>query len=250
MADWNDTRNERTGFGAAPGIQGDLASGVVFDEGLRKHMLSIYNYMTSGVLLTGVVAMLFAASGMAANIMLSGGILTWIIMLSPLAVVLAMSFGANKFSAGTLQIMFWGYATLMGLSLSTIFLVYTGASIALTFFATAGAFAGLSLWGYTTKKDISGWGSFLIMGVVGLIIASLLNAFLIGSPGLELAISALGVLIFAGLTAYDTQRLKAEYAYTRGTPYAKKSIIMGALTLYLDFINMFMFLLRFLGSRE
>ena len=249
MADWNDTRNERTGFGAAPGIQGDIAGGVVFDEGLRKHMLSIYNYMASGVLLTGIVALLFAASGMAASV-LTGGPLTWIIMLSPLAIVLAMSFGANKFSAGTLQIMFWAYATLMGLSLSTIFLVYTGSSIALTFFATAGAFAGLSLWGYTTKKDISGWGSFLIMGVVGLIIASLLNAFLIGSPGLELAISALGVLIFAGLTAYDTQRLKAEYAYTRGTPYAKKSIILGALSLYLDFINMFLFLLRFLGSRE
>ncbi len=249
MADWNDTRNDRAGFDTTPGYQGDVATGVTYDEGLRKHMLSIYNYMASGVLLTGIVALAFAASGMAATI-LTGGPLTWLIMLSPLAFVLAMSFGANKFSAGTLQIMFWAYATVMGLSLSTIFLVYTGESIALTFFATAGAFAGLSLWGYTTKKDISGWGSFLIMGVVGLIIASLLNAFLIGSAGLELAISALGVLIFAGLTAYDTQRLKAEYFHFRGTPWAKKSIILGALSLYLDFINMFMFLLRFLGSRE
>ena len=145
----------------------------------------------------------------------------------------------------------------MGLSLSTIFITYTGSSIAMTFFATAGAFAGLSLWGYTTKKDISGWGSFLIMGVVGLIIASLLNAFLIGSPGLELAISALGVLIFAGLTAYDTQRLKSEYIAVQHASMTnpaiaaqyplQKMVILGALNLYLDFINMFLFLLRFLG---
>ncbi|MGB7408474.1 MAG: Bax inhibitor-1/YccA family protein [Pontixanthobacter sp.] len=252
MANWNDGRNSRTGFGPQSGLNAGAhsgATGIVQDAGLRKHMLSIYNYMASGVLLTGVVAMLFAASGLAAQV-LGGGLLTWIIMLSPLGFVLAMSFGANKFSAATLQIMFWAYSAAMGLSLSSIFLIYTGESIALTFFATAGAFAGLSLFGYTTKKDISGWGSFLIMGVVGLIIASLLNAFLIGSPGLELAISALGVLIFAGLTAYDTQRLKAEYSYVRGTPMAKKSVILGALSLYLDFINMFLFLLRFMGNRE
>ncbi len=211
-------------------------------------MLSIYNYMTSGVLLTGIVALAAVAAGITQALVGSG--IWFIIALSPIAFVLLMSFGANKFSAGALQVMFWSYAAVMGVALSTIFLIYSPGSIAVTFFATAGAFAGLSLWGYTTKKDISGWGSFLIMGVVGLIIASLLNAFLIGSPGLELAIAAIGVLIFAGLTAYDTQRLKTEYSYLRGTPFEKKAVILGALSLYLDFINMFMFLLRFLGSRE
>lgn len=249
MADWNDTRNTRTGFGAAPGINGEVASGVTFDEGLRKHMLSIYNYMTSGILLTGVISLLFARSGMAADIMLGGGPLAWIIILSPLAIVFAMSFGMNKFSKTTLQALYWGFAFLMGLSLSTLFLVYTGESIAVTFFATAGAFAGLSLWGYTTQKDLSGWGSFLIMGVVGLIIASVINIFL-QSEALMWAVSFIGVLVFAGLTAYDTQKLKNIYSSVRGTPMMDKVVIMGALNLYLDFINMFLFLLRFMGSRE
>jgi FtsH-binding integral membrane protein len=158
-----------------------------------------------------------------------------------------MSFGANKFSTTTLQAMFWGFAVLMGLSLSTIFLVYTGSSIAATFFATAGAFAGLSLFGYTTRKDLSAMGTFLIMGVVGLIIAIVVNLFL-KSTGLDLAISFLGVLIFAGLTAWDTQRLKASYAQLRGTEFAGKMVVLGALSLYLDFINMFLFLLRFMGN--
>lgn len=247
MANWNEPRPTGLGFGGAPGVagQGDAA---VFDAGLRKHMLSIYNYMTSGILLTGIVAMLFAGSGMAAQVM-TGGALRWLIILSPLAIVFAMSMGAQRFSKSTLQAMYWGFATLMGLSLSTVFLVYTGESIAVTFFATAAAFAGLSLYGYTTKKNLSGFGSFLIMGVVGLLVASLLNIWL-QSPGLMWAISALGVLIFAGLTAYDTQRLKAEYAYLRGTEFAGKAVILGALTLYLDFINMFQFLLSFLGNRE
>jgi FtsH-binding integral membrane protein len=135
----------------------------------------------------------------------------------------------------------------MGLSLSTIFVVYTGESIAATFFATAAAFAGLSLWGYTTQKDLSGFGTFLIMGVVGLLVASIINWFL-QSPALYYAVGILGVLIFAGLTAYDTQRLKAEYVHVRGTEWAGKAIILGALNLYLDFINMFLFLLRFLGA--
>ncbi len=248
MADWNERQQD---VRQPPGYAGQVQSNATYDEGLRKHMLSIYNYMASGVLLTGIVAMIFAGSGWAASIMMGGGMLSLIIMFSPLAFVLAMSFGANKFSAGTLQVLFWSYAVAMGLSLSTIFLKYTGQSIALTFFATAGAFAGLSLYGYTTKKDISGWGSFLIMGVIGLIIASLLNAFLIDSSGLELAISALGVLIFSGLTAYDTQRLKTEYQHLRGhAEWAKKAVILGALSLYLNFINMFLFLLRFLGSNE
>ncbi|MGC1269825.1 MAG: Bax inhibitor-1/YccA family protein [Croceibacterium sp.] len=248
MANWNEPRPNGTGFGAAQGgAQGGVAT--VYDAGLRRHMLSIYNYMTSGVLLTGIVALLFANSGMAAQVFAGGGALAWIIILSPLAIVMAMSFGQGKFSTGTLQIMFWAFAVLMGLSLSTIFLVYTGASIAVTFFATAGAFAGLSLFGYTTQKNLSGMGTFLIMGVVGLIIASLLNMWL-QSPGLAWAISFLGVLIFAGLTAYDTQMLKRQYDVVRGTEFAGKAIIMGALTLYLDFINMFQFLLSFLGQRD
>ena len=186
MADWKDPQSTRQGFGVSPSLTGDLAGRTTYDAGLRSHMLSIYNYMTSGVLLTGVVAMLFSRGGAespAAQVFMNGGILAWVIILSPLAIVFAMSFGANKFSTTTLQAMFWGFATLMGLSLSTVFLVYTGGSIAATFFATAGAFAGLSLFGYTTKKDLSGLGSFLIMGVVGLIIASLLNIWL-QSPGL------------------------------------------------------------------
>ena len=249
MADWNDNRTNQQGFGAADSFRGASVprTGEVFDAGLCKHMLSIYNYMASGVLLTGIVAMLFAQSGMAAQLFVNGGILAWVVMLAPLGFVFAMSFGAQKFSYATLQMMFWGFATVMGLSLSTIFLVYTGSSIAATFFATAGAFAGLSLFGYTTKKDLSGWGSFLVMGVIGLIIASIINIFL-GSSTLELAISFLGVLIFAGLTAYDTQRLKTEYMHVRGTAWAGKSIILGALSLYLDFINMFLFLLRFMGA--
>ncbi|MFV0645430.1 MAG: Bax inhibitor-1/YccA family protein [Sphingomonadaceae bacterium] len=259
MADWNDPRNTQKGFGASPQLNGQAvgSTGTVFDAGLRKHMLSIYNYMASGVLLTGIVAMLFANSGMAATLFTGGGLLMWLIMLAPLGFVFAMSFGVNKFSTGTLQILYWSYAVVMGLSLSTIFLVYTGSSIALTFFATAGAFAGLSLFGYTTKKDISAWGSFLIMGVIGLIIASVINIF-VGSSRLDIAISFLGVLIFAGLTAYDTQRLKSEYLAIQQAKVTNpamagafpmgKLVIMGALSLYLDFINMFLFLLRFLGA--
>jgi FtsH-binding integral membrane protein len=254
MANWNDPQDTRAGFGTSFGSAGAVGTGrtAVFDAGLRRHMLSIYNYMTSGVLLTGIVALLFSRGGAdspAAQVFVNGGPLAWLIILSPLAIVFAMSFGANRFSTGTLQAMFWGFATLMGLSLSTVFLVYTGGSIAATFFATAGAFAGLSLFGYTTKKDLSGFGSFLIMGVVGLIIASLLNIWL-QSSGLYWAISFLGVLIFAGLTAYDTQRLKQQYFHLRGTEFAGKAIVLGALSLYLDFINMFQFLLSFLGQRE
>ncbi|HYD25863.1 MAG TPA: Bax inhibitor-1/YccA family protein [Croceibacterium sp.] len=249
MADWKDPRSTRQGFGVSPSLAGDVA-GTTVDAGLRRHMLSIYNYMASGVLLTGVVALLFSRGGVespAAQVFLNGGLLAWVIMLSPLAIVFTMSFGQGKFSTGTLQAMFWGFAVLMGLSLSTVFLVYTGTSIAATFFATAGAFAGLSLFGYTTQKDLSGFGTFLIMGVIGLIIASVINVF-IGSEPLSYAISFLGVLIFAGLTAYDTQMLKRQYDYVAGTEFAGKAIVMGALNLYLDFINMFLFLLRFMGA--
>jgi hypothetical protein len=157
-------------------------------------------------------------------------------------------------SASTAQTAFWAFGALMGLSLSTIFVVFTGISIAQTFFATAAAFGALSLWGYTTQKDLSGWGSFLIMGVIGLLVASLLNMFFFESSALQWAISLLGVLIFAGLTAYDTQQIKNEYLEARGMPggeaYLEKGAVMGALRLYLDFINMFMFLLQFMGDRE
>lgn len=247
MADWNDPSRNAQRFGSVPRAGGDVDGRVTFDEGLRKHMLSIYNYMTSGILLTGIVALLAFTSGMAETIHFSA--LRWVVGLSPLAIVFAMSFGANRFSTGTLQLLFWGFATLMGLSLSSIFLVYTGGSIATTFFATAAAFAGLSLFGYTTKKSLSGMGSFLIMGLVGLIVAMLINLFL-QSPAFHYAISFIGVLIFAGLTAYDTQRLKNEYQYLRGTEFAGKAVVLGALNLYLDFINMFQFLLSFLGNRE
>jgi hypothetical protein len=245
MVDWNDTSRDAQRLGSVPRAGGDVAGR--YDEGLRKHMLSIYNYMASAVLLTGIVALVSASSGL--TLAIAGTPLMWVVMLAPLAFVLAMSFGLNKMSKSTLNILFWAYATVMGLSLSTIFLVYTGESIAVTFFATAGAFAGLSLFGYTTKKDLSGFGSFLIMGVVGLIIAGLVNLFL-QSSAMSFVISGIGVLIFAGLTAYDTQRLKEEYVHLRGTEYIGKAVIMGALNLYLDFINMFTFLLRFLGNRE
>jgi FtsH-binding integral membrane protein len=253
MADWNDNRT-RPGFGTSDSFTGASVPRTreVFDTGLRSYMLSIYNYMTSGVLLTGIVALLFSSGGAnspAAKVFVTGGPLAWLLMLAPLGFVFAMSFGANRFSKSTLQLLYWGFAIVMGLSLSTIFLVYTGTSIAATFFATAGAFAGLSLFGYTTKKDLSAFGTFLIMGVIGLIIASVINMFL-HSQSLMWAISSLGVLIFAGLTAYDTQRLKASYAQLRGTELAAKMVILGALQLYLDFINMFLFLLRFMGDRR
>lgn len=222
---------------------------VTRDAGLRSYMLKVYNYMASGVLLTGIIAMLFANSGYAAQVFTGGGLLPWVIILSPLAIVFAMSFGANRMSAATLQLLFWGFASLMGLSMSTIFLVYTGTSIAQTFFAVTAAFAGLSLYGYTTKKDLSGMGTFLIMGVVGLLVAMLLNLWL-QSSAMAMAISAIGVLLFAGLTAYDTQRIKSMYFQIQGTEMLGKAAILGALSLYLDFINMFQFLLSFMGDRR
>ncbi|RVQ66405.1 Bax inhibitor-1/YccA family protein [Croceicoccus ponticola] len=252
MANWNDpqpsSRNAQAGFGAAPGLNPSVPSTRAgFDAGLRKYMLSIYNYMASGVLLSGLVAIAMANTAFGLAIISSP--LMFLFIFAPLGIVFAMSFGANRFSQGTLQILFWSFAVLMGISMSTIFLVYTGASIAATFFATAGAFAGLSLFGYTTKKDLSGLGSFLIMGVIGLLIAMVINIFL-QSSALQWAISFLGVLIFAGLTAYDTQRLKAQYYHLAGSDFLGKAVILGALTLYLDFINMFQFLLAFMGQRD
>jgi hypothetical protein len=215
-------------------------------------MLSVYNYMASGVLLTGIVALLFAPY--AGQVLVNAGgrgmsALGWIVTLSPLAIVFAMSFGMTRMRTSTLQLLFWAFAALMGLSMSTLFLVYTQVSIAQTFFATAAAYAGLSLWGYTTKRDLSGFGTFLIMGVVGILVALFINMFL-QSSAMALAISAIGVLLFAGLTAYDTQRIKSMYFYVQGSEMAGKTVIMGALQLYLDFINMFQFLLMFMGDRR
>jgi FtsH-binding integral membrane protein len=217
------------------------------DAGLRSYMLSVYNYMASGVLLTGIVALLFANSGLAEQVLSTP--LRWVIMFAPLAFVMVMSFGMNRLSTGTLQLLFWAFAGVMGLSMSSIFLVFTGTSIAQTFFAVAVGFLGLSLYGYTTKKDLSGFGTFLIMGVIGLLVAMVINLFL-QSPAMMYAISAIGVLLFAGLTAYDTQKIKSMYAYVAGTDMMGKVVIMGALNLYLDFVNMFTFLLNFMGSRE
>ena len=239
-----DPRTTTTGYDPAVSVGVPRAAR---DAGLRSYMLSVYNYMASGVLLTGIVALLFASSGLAAQVLATP--LRWLIILAPLGFVMAMSFGLNRMKTSTLQILFWAFATAMGLSMSSIFLVYTGVSIAQTFFAVSAGFAGLSLWGYTTKKDLSGWGTFLIMGVVGLLVAMLINLFL-QSPAMQLAISAIGVLLFAGLTAYDTQKIKSMYAYVAGTDMMGKTVIMGALNLYLDFVNMFTFLLSFMGDRR
>ena len=218
------------------------------DVGLRSYMLRVYNYMCIGLALTGAVA--FAAST-SAELMntIHGTALRWVVMLAPLGFVFYLSARINSMKASTAQALFWVYAGLMGLSLSYIFLAFTGVSVVRVFFITAGAFAGLSLYGYTTKKDLSGMGSFLIMGVIGILIASVVNIFL-ASSGLHFAISVLGVLIFAGLTAYDTQRIKAIYAEGDHSETHEKKAIMGALTLYLDFINMFIFLLQLFGNRN
>jgi len=237
---------------AAPRFGGAVSGDATFDAGLRSYMLSVYNYMASGVLLTGIVALFFARGGVdsyAAQVFMQPGILKWVIMLSPIGLVLALSFGINRMSESTAKAVFWAYATLMGLSLSTVLLMYTGASVASTFFATAASFGALSLYGYTTKRDLSGMGKFLMMGLVGLLVAMLINMFT-QSGTMSLIISAVGVLLFAGLTVYDTQKIKEMYFQVQGSDFQGKSVVMGALTLYLDFINLFLFLLRFMGDRR
>lgn len=236
------------------------------DAGLRAHMNKVYGLMSVAMVVTGIVAYLVGtdlASAMAGEPtrLLSLGMIqamftapmSYVIMFAPLGMVLFFGSAVNRMSQSGAQMFFYVFAALMGLSISSIFAVYTGFSIAQTFFVTAIAFASLSLYGYTTKKDISAWGSFLIMGVIGLIIATIVNLFL-ASAAMEFAISALGVLIFAGLTAYDTQKIKNEYLQVRGMPdgeaIAGKMAISGALSLYLDFINLFLFLLRFMGNRD
>lgn len=242
MANWSDPRMTASGLPGAAGLN-DAA----VDAGLRSYMLSVYNYMGSGVLLTGIVAMLAYTTGFTQSMM--GSPLWLVVALAPLAFVLVLSFGIHKLSTGAAQALFWVYAAVMGLSMSTIFLRLNIDTIAITFFATSAAFLGLSLYGYTTKKDLSGFGTFLIMGVVGILVAMLINLF-VQSSALAMAISIIGVLLFAGLTAYDTQKIKSMYFYVQGTDFVGKSVVMGALTLYLDFVNMFTFLLNLLGSRE
>ncbi len=221
------------------------------DVGLRAHMNKVYGLMSVAMLITGAVAFLVGTNDALLG-MIFGSPLRWVVMFAPLAVVFGMSAMISRMSMATAQLVFWAFSGLMGLSISYIFAIYTGVSIAQTFLVTAIAFAGLSLYGYTTKKDLSGFGTFLIMGVIGLIVASIVNIFL-QSGAVAFAISSLGVLIFAGLTAYDTQKIKTTYlahAHHGDTEWLGKAAIMGALSLYLDFLNMFMFLLSFLGNRN
>ncbi|GGG64006.1 membrane protein [Salipiger pallidus] len=232
-------------------------SSAQIDEGLRSHMNKVYGTMSVGMLVTFAVAWAVGTTPELLSVFrdpatLQPNILGWIVMFAPLIMVFAFSAAINRLSAAAAQLFFYVFAAVMGLSLSWIFVAFTGFSIAQVFLITAIAFAGLSLWGYTTKKDISGWGAFLIMGVIGILVASIVNIFL-GSPAIAFAISILGVLIFAGLTAYDTQNIKNTYlqhAAHGDSEWLGKAAIMGALSLYLDFINMFMFLLQLFGNRE
>ncbi len=218
------------------------------DVGLRQYMLGVYNYMMIGLALTGLVAYAIAATPALSQLVI-GTPITWIAMFGTLGLVFFISFRIHKMSAAAAQATFWIYAALNGVWLSGIVHAYTDASLARTFFVTAGTFAAMSLYGYTTKRDLTAFGSFLIMGVIGIILALLVNLFL-ASSALDFVISVIGVLIFTGLAAYDTQKIKAMYLeLDDGTAAARKSVL-GALTLYLDFLNLFLFLLRFLGNRE
>ncbi len=252
---------------------GTASRSAVIDAGLRAHMNKVYGLMSIGLAVTGIVAYVFGTDAAAVvdamklglpasaahTMLIPAGMieslffspLRYAVMFAPLIMIFVMGGMINRMSQSTAQMMFYGFSALMGLSISWIFAVYTGFSITSTFFITAIAFAGLSLYGYTTKKDISAWGSFLIMGVIGLIIAIIVNIFL-ASPAIQFAISFLGVLIFSGLTAYDTQKIKATYLQMAGHPdgqaWLGKAAIMGALNLYLDFVNIFMFLLQLMGG--
>jgi hypothetical protein len=258
-------RNYASPFGRAAG----RADAATVDAGLRSYMLRIYNYMTIGLAITGLAAlgiyMLAVTDGSSADAIRIGklyltpigyqiyvGPLKWLFMLAPLGMVFAISAGINKFKPATTQLLFWIFSALMGVSLSSIFLVFTHTSIVRVFFITAASFGALSLFGYTTKRDMSGMGSFLLMGLFGIIIASLVNIF-IASSALQFFVSVIGVLVFAGLTAWDTQRLKNDYIYgyaSQGGDVAERAAISGALSLYLNFINLFTLLLQLLGQRD
>ena len=217
------------------------------DVGLRQYMLRVYNYMGAGLALTGVVAYAASASGFYQAIYRTP--LFWVLLIAPLGLVLLLGFRIQSMSLGAAQATFWAYAGLVGISLGGIFLVYTGTSIAETFFITAAMFLGMSLYGYTTGRDLTQFGSFLFMGLIGVVVAGLVNIFL-ASPALQFAISLVGVIVFTGLTAWDTQRIKEMYFAGDDTVVAGKKAIMGALALYLDFLNLFMMLLQFMGQRR
>jgi FtsH-binding integral membrane protein len=221
---------------------------VDIDVGLRDYMLRIYNYMASGLALTGIVAYVFAQY-LSAHPALAHSPVMYVIMLAPLGLVMWLSYGINRMQASTAQALFWLYAGVMGLSLASVFLVFTGESVARVFFITAGTFGAMSLYGYTTRRDLTQWGSFLFMGLIGIIIAMVVNIFL-ASSALQFAISVIGVLVFVGLTAYDTQQIKEMYLENDDAQTAGKKAIMGALRLYLDFINLFMMLLQLFGARR
>ena len=223
-------------------------SAAYFDEGLRQHMLRVYNYMGLGLVLTGAVAFLVASTP-AIYQPIFGTPLKWVVMLAPLAFIFFFSFRIHAISAATAQTLFWTYCALMGLSLASVFLVFTGTSIARTFFITAAMFGATSLYGYTTKRDLSKMGSFLFMGLIGIVISSVVNLF-IGSSALQFAISIIGVLVFTGLTAYDTQAIKEQYAEGFGSEANSKLAVWGALSLYLNFINIFQLLLSLTGQRQ
>jgi FtsH-binding integral membrane protein len=246
-----DIKDFQTRTASVAGVRTD--AGV--DQGLRSYMLKVYNLMALGVALTGLVAY-FVADLAISNGQLTGfgqaiylSPLRWVVIFAPLALVFFLSFRLHAMSEAAAQITYWIYAALVGASLSTVFVVYTGASIVQTFAVTAASFGALSLYGYTTKRDLSAMGSFLVMGLFGLIIASLVNFFL-QSSALQFAVSVIGVLVFAGLTAWDTQQIKEMYLEDDSAETTGKKAIMGALSLYMDFINLFLFLLRFLGNRE
>ncbi|MGE6741549.1 Bax inhibitor-1/YccA family protein [Allorhizobium pseudoryzae] len=231
-------------FGYNPAIQSQAA----FDEGLRQHMLRIYNYMGLGLVITGLVAF-FVASTPALYVPIFSTPLKWVVMLAPLAFVFFFSFKIQTMSASTAQMTFWAFCAVMGLSLASVFLVFTGASIARTFFITATMFGATSLYGYVTKRDLSKFGSFLMMGLIGVVIASVVNIFL-GSSALQFAISIIGIVVFIGLTAWDTQNIKEQYAENFDQESQQKLAVFGALSLYLNFVNIFQLLLSLTGQRE
>jgi hypothetical protein len=240
-------------------VRGAATGAASVDAGLRAYMLRVYNYMLVGLGLTGAVAWLTANTPLvrvfynqvqtANGVAVQPNILGWIAVFAPLAMVLFLSFRIQKMSFAAAQTTFWVYAAVMGISLSTILFIYTGASVATTFFVTAATFGAMSLWGYTTSRDLTGFGSFLFMGLIGLILASLANLFFHSSQ-LQFVISVIGVLIFTGLTAYDSQSIKNMYFAGDDSETMGKKAIMGALRLYLDFVNLFLFLLRFMGNRR
>lgn len=233
------------------------AEAAQIDVGLRQHMLRVYNYMASGLALTGILAYVVATVPalqqlffvVKANGAVGPSLLGWVAIIAPIGLVFFLSARIEQMKASTAQTVFWVYAGLMGVSLSSVFLVYTGASVTRVFFITGATFAAMSLWGYTTKKDLTGFGSFLFMGLIGLLIASVVNIFMASSM-MSFIISVAGVLIFTGLTAYDTQKIKEMYWDADSSEMAGKKAIMGALALYLDFINLFMMLLRLMGDRR